>query len=339
MTTGQPARNGRTGMTGRGSDSRLLFAVTGSSGFVGRHLIEWLLRQGHRVRCLSRQLKGHPGTDHRHLHDYLDVPALSAALSGCDVVVHLAARAHVLDDAADSAEDVFLAANLDSTVSVATAALAEGVHRFVLLSSIGVNGSHTGEASFKADDPPAPQTPYAVSKWRAEMAVADVLADSATEWVILRPTLVYGADCPGNFESLLRLVHRLPIVPLGGLRKPRSLVYVDNLCDAIMLAAWHPNAAGRIFLLSDGVDLTVAELVHALARGLDKPARRLWALPEPLLRLLAIASGNRRAIDKLAGALAVDSRAFQVATGWTAPYSPSEALAKTAQGYLAAQIR
>ena len=207
----------------------------------------------------------------------------------------------------------------------------------VLLSSVGVNGNRTHTHPFTEADVPAPVEAYARSKLEAERAVIESLAGSSTEFVILRPPLVYGAGCPGNFRLLLRLVHRLPVVPLGGLHRRRSLIHVENLCDAILLAAWHPGAAGRTFLLSDGADLSVAEVARELCRGFGKPVGRVWKLPEPLLRLLATAVGKRRAIDKLAAALAVDSSAFMAATGWQPPLTPAQGLEQTARLYLLAQ--
>lgn len=317
----------------------LRFAVTGSSGFVGRHLVAWLMRQGLAVRCLSRHAEARPGTEHRQLDDYLNCEALVAALTGCDVVVHLAARAHVLVDHVSLPEQTFREVNRDSAVTVARAAQAAGLRRFVLISSIGVNGDHSGPRPFTVNDVPAPAEPYAASKWEAEQAVAGVLARGATDFAVLRPALVYGADCPGNFRLLLRLVHRLPIVPLGGLCRLRSLIYVENLCDAIVHAALHPGAAHQTFLLSDGVDLSVADVVTTLARAFGKPRGRVLAVPEPLLRLLAAVIGKRQAMAKLANALAVDASAFRDATGWVAPILPAQGLAETARGYLAAQRR
>jgi nucleoside-diphosphate-sugar epimerase len=315
-----------------------LFAITGSSGFVGRHLVAHLQQQGMRVRCLSRQaaIRGPqwPGNEHVQLPDYLDPRALVPALQDCGVLVHLAARAHVLDERAASPTQAFREANLDSAVAVAQAARAAGVARVVLVSSIGVNGNRTRGRAFTADDPPAPAEPYAVSKWQAEQAVAEALHGTRTSLVVLRPPLVYGADCPGNFRLLLRLVHRLPVVPLGGLRQPRSLIYVDNLCSAIVHAALHPAAAGRTFLLADGADLSVSEVVRCLARSIGKPSTRVWAVPEMALHFLARAAGKGPALDKLAAELAVDATAFTEATGWHAPITSAEALARTARDYM-----
>lgn len=318
----------------RPASAPIRIAVTGSSGFVGRHLVRWLQRQGHAVRSLSRQAAAEPGVEHVQVPDYMDVQTLSVALAGCDAVVHLAARAHVLNDTANSPAAAFDEANRASAVAVAQAARQAGLRRMVLVSSIGVNGAHSGTRPFTADDRPAPAEPYAASKWQAEQAVKSLLGEGPTEWVVLRPTLVYGADCPGNFRRLLKLVHRLPLVPLGGLHRRRSLVHVDNLCDALGMAAQHPCAAGRTFVLSDGHDLSVAQVARLLAQGMGK-AGRVWAVPEAWLRLLAGLAGRDTTLDKLALPLEVDSSAFGTATGWLPPLAPEPALLATARAYLA----
>lgn len=258
---------------------------------------------------------------------------MTAALRGCDVVVHLAARAHVLRETAQSPEDAFRRANLDAAVVVANAAKACQIDRLVLISSIGVNGDHTEGRAFKSSDVPAPHDLYAISKWDAERAIAQALADSQTSWTVLRPCLVYASDCPGNFERLLRMVQKMPLIPLGGLTRKRSLIHVDNLCEAIAVAALHANASQRTFVLSDGVDLSVAELVRLLSQGMGRSPRSVVNVPEALLRIMAGAVGRTGALDKLAQALEVDVSDFQTATGWCPPRSPYEALLLTAREF------
>ena len=311
------------------------FAVTGSSGFVGRNLVRYLAGLGHTITCVSRQAEAQPGTRHRQVADYLDPDALARAIDGADVVLHLAARAHMLKETAESPEQAFRVANREGALAMARAARRAGASRFVLVSSIGVNGNQTDGRPFTATDAPQPAEPYAVSKWLGEQAVTQELADGPTAAVIVRPTLVYGDECPGNFHLLLNLVYRLPWVPLGGLHRKRSLIHVENLCNALVIAAFHPAAAGRTFVLSDGQDLSVSEVARVLCDAFGKDSRRVVAVPEALLRSLARLVGKGAAIEKLAAELRVDIDAFRTATGWVPPIEPAEGLARTARWFAA----
>lgn len=310
--------------------------MTGSTGFVGGHLVEHLLGAGASVTCLSRQTAGRAGTRHKHVSDYLDVDTLTDALRGSDVVVHLAARAHVLDEDAADPEKAFRAANFESARAVAQAARAAGVRRLVLVSSIGVNGDRTVGRPFTETDAPHPRELYATSKWEGEQAVARELAQGQTDFVVLRPPLVYGDGCPGNFHLLLRLVDRLPLIPLGGLRRRRSLIHIDNLCDAILIGAAHPAVSRGTYVLSDNLDLSVAEVARILAAAFGKRPARVIPVPEVVLRWAAGLIGKRAAVDKLAGELIVDPSAFLTATGWRPPVAPAAGLARTALAYAAA---
>jgi UDP-4-keto-D-FucNAc 4-reductase len=306
-------------------------AVTGASGFVGRHLVQCLNERRDEVVPLSRAaalVDGRPATV---VGSYLDAEALARAFAGCDAVVHLAARAHVLKEVSSESADEFSRANRDSAHAVAKAAAAARVRRMVLVSSIGVNGSRTRGQAFRETDLPRPTEPYAVSKWEGEQAAASALLGNHTELVVLRPPLVYGPGCPGNFRTLMTLVRRLPLVPLGGFRKPRSLIHVGNLCDAIRLSAFHPGIGGRTFVLSDGEDVSVADVAHSLAEGYGKAAWRVVSVPETLCRFLASVARRRPALDKLAAELRVDPSGFQAATGWRPPNRARDALRATAR--------
>jgi nucleoside-diphosphate-sugar epimerase len=269
----------------------------------------------------------------RSVPDYLDVGSLSAALAGCDVVVHLAARAHVLKEAVADPGRAFREANCDAAEAVARAAQAAGVRRMVLLSSIGIHGIKTSGHPFTESDPPAPVELYAKEKLRGEKAVAAALAGGPTDYVILRPPLVYAEDCPGNFRNLMRLVYRLPLVPLGGLRRPRTLIHVDHLCDAIVVAGTHPRCSRGTFIVSDREDLSVADIAGHLNRGFGRHPARVLAVPEVVLRGLAAVVGRSDTVDRLAGELRVDAGAFSRATGWQPHREASEAMAMTARRF------
>lgn len=311
-------------------------AVTGSSGFVGRRLVSWLAARGHAVMAVSRSSTGllPAGVEARPVADYTDVAAMARALQGSLAVFHLAARAHVLG--AEPPQEALLAferANVDSALACAEAALQAGCRRFVLVSSIGVNGQATHGRPFTEDDEPSPQEPYARTKWQAERAVVERLTGSALEWVVVRPPLVYGPDCPGNFRALLGLVSRLPVLPFGALRARRSYIGIENLCSALEMAALHPACAGRRFVLSDGEDIDLANLIRLLAYGMGRAHVPQWAVPPILLQALAMLAGRRDAFAKLYGELRVDSHSFRQCTGWKPPVALSKGLVQTAAAY------
>lgn len=311
-------------------------AVTGSSGFIGRHLVSWLAAQGHPTVAVSRRLSRPwlAGVQMKSVHEYTDVPALAAAFDGVRAVIHLAARAHVLSpEPAQEAQAAFEHANVDAVLACAEAALRAGCQRFVLVSSIGVNGNATHGRPFTGDDEPSPQEPYARSKWQAECALRECLVGTALQWVVVRPPLVYGPACPGNFHTLLSLIRRLPVLPFGALRARRSYIGIDNLCSALAVAALHPDCVYRSFVLSDGEDIDLAHLVRQLADGMGRTQVPQWAVPPALLQAFATLAGRKESFTKLAGELLVDSHSFRQCTGWHPPVSLAEGLRRAAVGF------
>lgn len=304
-------------------------AVTGARGFVGRALVQRLRRDGVEVVAISRgrhvvDRDGglvHAGTD------YADASWLAQILSGCDAVIHLAARAHQIGESldADTARR-YREANVEPLLAIAQAAQRADVRRVVLLSSIGVNGNATHGQPFTEADDPAPAEPYALSKLEAEHALARALSTDGTDWVILRPPLVYGPGCPGNLARLIGLAARAPLLPLGGLHAPRTLISIDNLIDAILVAAEHPAVSRRSYVVADARDVDVAQMLRAFLAGLGRAEWRLLAVPAPLLGALARAAGKHAAWAKISGALQVDASAFAAATGWRARVDPADGL-------------
>ena len=308
--------------------------MTGASGFVGRRLLARLLADGQPAVALSRCGTGLVGVREVVVADYADTARLASSLEGVELLVHLAARAH-LESAGEDDEALFHAANVDVTLAVARACIVAGVKRFVLVSSIGVNGHRTTGRPFTADDVPCPAEPYATSKWEAERALASLLRGTALEYVILRPPLVYGPGCPGNFGRLVRLVARAPVIPLGALSALRSFIYVDNLVDALLVAGRHPGIQPGPFLLADGRDISVGEVVRQLAAELRPGSSAVRNVPPWLLAGLARCAGRAQAYAKLASPLQVDASAFSRATGWRAPFDPGDGLRETARHYAA----
>lgn len=309
-------------------------AVTGASGFIGRHLVDRLVSAGASVVALSRHGTGRADVDDRPT-DYTDDAALRRSLEGIDVVVHLAARAHELGEVDNSpeAEGVYRMANVESTIALAKAARLSNVCRFIFMSSIGVNGNATCGKPFSVSDEPHPIEPYAKSKWLAEQAVARTLATGPTDFVILRPPLVYGHDCRGNFARLLHLAARAPVLPLGAVTAPRTLIGIDNLVSAIVTAASSSAVSRRTFLVTDSRDTNLSEIMRALARGCGRPTYLVVAIPSNLLAFTAKLAGKTATWDKLAASLQVDGSEFCRVTGWRAAIDPDNGLFDAARQF------
>ncbi|SEJ94196.1 NAD-dependent epimerase/dehydratase family protein [Pseudomonas sp. NFR16] len=285
--------------------------VTGASGFIGTRLCQLLMDQSQDVTGICRSGKGSVVGVKYIATDFTDPQAISGMLNGIDCVVHLAGRAHVLDKQGDSA-DLYQAVNCDATLQLAREALSAGVRRFVFISSIGVNGNESGTQRFSETSTPHPVADYARSKLEAEIGLRQLLDGATMEWVIIRPPLVYGANAPGNFRTLLKVVEKGIPSPFALVRNARSIISVDNLATLIALACQHPDAAGQTFLASDGSDVSTHQMLGALAQGMGK---RVFALPVPgaLLAVMLKAAGKGDLYTQLCGSLTVDcSRARQV---------------------------
>jgi nucleoside-diphosphate-sugar epimerase len=229
--------------------------------------------------------------------------------------VHLAARAHELDKKAAAQVAAFQAVNVEATARLARSAAAQGVRRFVFLSSIGVNGNETCGRAFTEADAPAPQEPYAVSKLLAERELAGARGGSALEVVIVRPPLIYGPGVKGNLLRLLKLLARGWPLPLGSLRRPRSFVGLENLCDLLCACVEHPRAADELFLAAEPQPRSTAELLEALssAMGLE---HRIWPWPESMLAAIASLAGRESEFARLRCALEVDASKAGSILGW-----------------------
>jgi nucleoside-diphosphate-sugar epimerase len=303
-------------------------AVTGATGFLGRSLVQYLQRQALDVVAVSRSRLLHPiPGDLRYCSDYSDIPTLIKLFSSCDVVIHLAALAHRLSSSSSTNEmNEYRQANVASLVSVARASSVAGVRRLVFVSSIGVNGSSTYGTPFTEADEPLPSEPYAITKLEAERAISEELRDSSTDWVVMRPPLVYGPGCPGNLERLIRLASSAPVLPFGSIHSLRTLISIDNLIDALLIASHHPAVSRRVFVVADSEDIDVAGILKAFLLGLGRGTWRLLPIPASLIGLLLNLLGRRALWQKFSGELRVDSSAFCRATGWVPAVRPQDGL-------------
>ena len=303
--------------------------VTGASGFVGSGVVQRLAADGRRVAgAVRRPQIMHPL--------WVSGPTLAAdadwrpLLDGTDVVVHTAARVHMMNEDAASAHDAHMLTNTQGTLALATQAATAGVKRFVFISTIKVMGE-SSVRPFRASDIPAPSDPYSHSKLAAEQGLQEIGRASGMEWVIIRPPLVYGPGVGGNFATMMRWLRKPVPLPFGAIHNKRSLVARDNLVDLIASCIDHPAAANRVLLVSDGEDLSTTELLKRLAAAMGL---RPWLLPIPagVLMGLGAALGRRQVFERLCQNLQVDIEDTRQGLGWQAPVGVDRGLQLAAAG-------
>jgi nucleoside-diphosphate-sugar epimerase len=315
--------------------------ITGADGFVGKAVCRRLLKSGLTPRAGLRNASLWPALKAATpgLHEFATIgdlganPDLRSALEDVSAVVHLAARVYVMNDTALNPLHEFQRVNVGGTAALARAAAAEGVRRFVFVSTVKVNGESTAGRPFTEGDLPAPQDPYAVSKWEAEEVLRGISAETGLEVAIIRPPLVYGPGVRANFLRLMRLVERGLPLPLPNTNNRRSLIGVENLADCLVRCVMHPGAANHTFMVSDGQDVSTRELVVRLAPSLGRSARFL-PVPELALRLAARLVGKQSAINRLLGSLEIDSSNVRRTLEWEPPVTFSCGLEATARWYL-----
>jgi nucleoside-diphosphate-sugar epimerase len=307
--------------------------VTGANGFIGKALCDALPASGCTVLGVVRK---NPEPDkpaavkHLAMGNIDEHTRWGDSLSGVDSVVHLAARVHVMNDTVADPLAEFRRVNVALTLNLARQAAEAGVRRFVFVSSIKVNGEKTVVGQpFTADDVAQPTDPYGVSKLEAEKALIELAGQTGMEVVIVRPVLVYGPGVKANFHAMMHWLRKGIPMPFGALNNRRSLVAIDNLVDLLVTCLVHPAAANQTFLVSDGEDLSVTELLQRTAATFGRPAR---LLPAPLfmLRIAGRISGTEHIIQRLCDTLQVDIGKTRRLLGWRPPLSVDAALKKTA---------
>jgi nucleoside-diphosphate-sugar epimerase len=308
--------------------------ITGASGFVGQAMCAQASRWGFVVRGALRkhgELLG--SVEPVVVGEINDASDWVSALRDVNVVIHLAARVHVMRDNSDNPLEEFRKVNVAGTERLARAAAACGVKRLVYVSSIGVNGMQTTLGHFYSEkDTPNPHNAYALSKWEAEQKLSQVSEETGLEVVIVRSPLVYGAGAPGNFAQMLKVLAKGIPLPLASIHNQRSLVYVENLVDALILCATHPAAAGQTYLVSDGEDISTPELLRRLGTAIGRPAR-LFPCPTGLLKLAGRLIGKADQVERLLGSLQVESGKIRRELNWAPPYPLQQGLQKTAEWY------
>jgi nucleoside-diphosphate-sugar epimerase len=310
--------------------------VVGANGFIGRELCAELVRRQYSVAGTARRV---------FVNEKLNYPLIriadigaetdwSVALQNIDVVIHLAARVHVMRDEVNNSLSEFRRVNTAGTEHLARCAAEAGVKRVVFVSSIGVNGAETIQGHpFVETCKAAPNSPYAVSKWEAEQCLREVSATTGLEVVVIRPPLVYGGDAPGNFMKLLKILSKRLPLPLASIRNLRSFIYVGNFVDALIVCATHPDAAGQTYLVSDGEDISTPDLLRRLGDAMGFSAR-LLPFPVTLLWFVGCCVGKSEQIVRLVASLQIDISKIRRELGWQPPYTFRQGIDATAERYM-----
>jgi len=305
--------------------------LTGASGFVGQAMAHACLAANVSLVCPSRTPLSWQAEDMRNpiISDMKADTDWTALLQGVDIVIHSAARVHVMQETASDPLAQFRAVNVDASLQLARQAAAAGVKQFIYLSSVKVNGEATLPGHpYTADDQPMPQDAYGVSKMEAEQALLQLAQSTGMAVTIIRPPLVYGPGVKANFLSMLRMVRRGLPLPLGSIRNQRSFVYLANLVDLILHCRLHEAARNQIFLASDGRDLSTPELLRLCAQALQVKAR-LLPFPPALLTLAASMLGKKNVADRLCQSLQVDISKTRQLLAWSPPYTVEQGLQAT----------
>ena len=304
--------------------------ITGATGFVGQSLVQNLNKSYDVIALVRTQSSLLPSTVQQLVANNIfeaDFP------NDIEIIIHLAGRAHILNDQTTDPLAEFRKVNVEGTLQLARQALEKKVKRFIFMSSIGVNGSVTSQQPFTEDASPHPHADYAVSKLEAEEALKKLFAGSETELVIIRPPLVYAAHAPGNFSRLLKLVETNLPLPFAGTNNKRSFIALENLVDFIQICIEHPNAANQTFLVADQTSISTRELVRYLKQGMGKPTCFIY-IPQPLMKLGAACIGKSKLYEQLFESLEVDTTKAKNLLTWTAPLTTEQAMLQAGQNYL-----
>ncbi len=309
--------------------------LTGSTGFVGSVLLTELkkLPEFHVVSAVRSAVS--PASDDVVVVGNIDgTTDYSSALNGVDLVVHAAARAHIMRDEVSDPLAEYRKVNVEGTLNLAKQAVAAGVKRFVYISSIKVNGeSTTGLSAFTEADSAKPEDPYGVSKHEAEEGLRLLAQETGLEVVIIRPPLVYGPGVKANFLSLLKLSATGLPLPFGAVNNYRSMLYVGNLVSFIIRCIQHPAAANQTFLVSDGNDVSLRSLLTVMRSAMGRSAR-LVPVPVGLFKLTGALTGKRGVVDRLVGDLQVDSSKARTLLVWVPPYTVEQGIAATVADFM-----
>ena len=304
--------------------------VTGASGFIGAAVCRQLTSENQNVLPVYRNAHS-SGLNIGNINGSTN---WNSALSNITHVIHTAARVHIMSENVAAPLPEFRRVNVEGTLNLARQAAESGVTRFIFISSAKVNGEQTNAGiAFTEEDVLSPDDPYAISKHEAEEGLRHLASETSLEIVIIRPPLVYGPGVKANFLSLMKLISIGFPLPLGRIDNRRSMVSLDNLIDFITTCITHPEAANQTFLVSDGEDLSVTQLLRRLASAMDIPSR-LIPVPSTWLQLGLSIVGKKSIANRLCGSLQVDITKAKTLLGWSPILSVDAGLNKTAKFFL-----
>lgn len=310
--------------------------VTGSTGFIGRALLSRLAAEKFTIRAVARNSSDNIFNEKFNVLNVGDIAQpldWHRALEDVDIVIHLASRVHIMSDHAKDPSSEYRSINVDATLNLAKQAAESGVRRFIFMSSIKVNGEFTClDEVFTADDIPAPDDPYSISKYQAELGLRAIACETGMEVVIIRPPLVYGPGVKANFLSMVRWLSRSIPLPLGSINNLRSLVAVDNLVDLIVICINHPGAANQLFLVSDDEDISTTSLLIQMGKALGKPAL-LIPVPVSWLIFFGALLGQYSAVKRLSSSLKVDISKTRNLLGWSPIIDLNEGFRRVAKDF------
>jgi nucleoside-diphosphate-sugar epimerase len=309
--------------------------VTGADGFVGKALCAEMVSRGWNIRAAVR-------TKDKIKYLPEDIQIIETgpigpdtkwgdALNNVDAVVHLAGRAHIMDDASSDPLLEYRIVNTAGTECLAKAAAGKSIRRFIFMSTVKVNGDG-GTDPYNENDTPDPKDPYSISKWEAELKLMDISSQTGMEIVIIRSPLVYGPGVKANFLKLLKAVDKGIPMPFAGIKNKRSMIYIGNLVNLIITCINHPKAAGETYLASDCEDVSTADLIRNISKVMGRNSR-LFYLPLTVLKLLGNITGHADEIDRLTGSLTVDASLAKSELNWMPPFTSIQGLKETAEWY------
>ena len=309
--------------------------VTGVNGFIGKTLCPRLIADKYDVIGTVRHKEIVPGiTGKIQIFETGEIDGQTKwedALRGCDAVIHLAARVHIMAKGVKIQKKLYERINVDGTTNLVRQSIKNDIKRFVFISTVKVNGEGKN-SPYRDTDIPLPQDYYSESKYNAEEQIKEIANHSTMDYVIIRPTLVYGPYVKANFLNLIRIIdHGFPL-PFASITNKRGIIYIENLIDAILLCLQHPKAARQTYLISDEQNVSTPQLIRLIAAALKKNPH-LFRFPLRILNFTGNLARRRKVTDRICGSLTVDMSKINNELGWRPRFTLEEGLKKTINWY------